>query len=67
MSMGDVPRTIWRRDDIVQALAAYVWTARACGGTVDMVAVGHLCLAFGIDINTVAQRVRTMTEAMANE
>ena len=60
MLPGEITRSIWRRADIEQALAAYVYTTTAAGGAVDMAAVGALCLAFGIDINAVAQRVRVV-------
>jgi hypothetical protein len=60
MLPGQITRSVWRQSDITQALAAYVYTTTAAGGAVDMVAVGALCLAFGIDINDVAQRVRAI-------
>lgn len=62
MLSGEIARSVWRRVDIEQALAAYVYTATAAGGAVDMHMVKALCLAFGIDINDVAQRVRAMVD-----
>ena len=61
MLPGQITRSIWRQSDIEQALASYVYTARAHGGTVDMHAVAALCLAFGISIEDVARRVREVT------
>jgi len=61
MLPGELTRSVWRRSDIEQALAAYVYTTRAAGGVVDMAAVGALCLAFGIRLEDVAQRVREVT------
>lgn len=58
--LGDIQRTVWRRSDIVGALAAYIYTTTATGGAVDMVAIKALCLTFGIDISEVAARVRTV-------
>ncbi len=58
MLPGQITRSVWRRVDIEQALAAYVYTTRAAGGTVDEHVVAALCLSFGIDIADVARRVR---------
>jgi hypothetical protein len=58
---GEITRSIWRRTDIEQALAAYVYTSRAAGGVVDMHAVAALCLALGVSIEDVARRVREVT------
>ncbi len=63
MLPGEITRSVWRRVDIEQALASYVYTTRAIGGTVDMHAVAALCLAFGISIEGVARRVREVTGA----
>ena len=63
MLPGEVTRSVWRRSDIVQALAAYVYTATAAGGTVDMHMVKALCLSFGINVDDVAQRVRAIEGA----
>lgn len=60
MLPGEITRSVWRRADIEQALAAYIYTATAAGGTVDMHMAKALCLSFGIDINDVAQRVRAI-------
>lgn len=60
MLPGDEGRSIYRRADIEQALAAYVFTATASGGAVDMVAVRALCLSFGIPLDDVARRVKAM-------
>jgi hypothetical protein len=48
--------------DIEQALAAYVYTFTAAGGAVDMHMVRALCLAFGINVEDVARRVREVTQ-----
>lgn len=58
MQPGEITRSVWRRVDIEQALAAYVYTFTAAGGVVDMDMVKALCLAFGIDIEDVARGVR---------
>ena len=58
MQPGEITRSVWRRVDIEQALAAYVYTFTAAGGAVDMHMVRALCLAFGIDVEDVARRVR---------
>jgi hypothetical protein len=60
--VGDERRTVWRTSDIAQALAAYVYAVTAAGGTVDTGMVGYMCLAFGITIDDVAQRVRHMNQ-----
>lgn len=60
MLPGEITRSVWRRVDIEQALAAYVFTTTAAGGVVDMTAVRALCLSFGISIDDVAQRVRAI-------
>lgn len=62
MLPGDLTRSVWRRVDIEQALAVYVFTATASGGAADMIAVRALCLSFGIQLDDVAQRVRAMNE-----
>lgn len=62
MLPGEITRSIWRRVDIEQALAAYVYTATAAGGAVDMHMVKALCLTFGIQIDDVARRVRAIGE-----
>lgn len=62
MLPGEITRSVWRRVDIEQALAAYVYTATAAGGTVDMHMVKALCISFGISIDDVGQRVRAMGE-----
>lgn len=61
MLPGEITRSVWRRVDIEQALAAYVYTFTAAGGAVDMHAVKALCLAFGINVKDVARRVREVT------
>jgi hypothetical protein len=48
--------------DIEQALAAYVYTFTAAGGAVDTHMVRALCLAFGINVEDVARRVREVTQ-----
>jgi hypothetical protein len=63
MLPGEITRSVWRRVDIEQALAAYVYSTTAAGGAVDVVAVKALCLAFGIDIGDVGRRVRALDEA----
>jgi hypothetical protein len=63
MQPGEITRSVWRRVDIEQTLAAYVYATTAAGGAVDMHAVKALCLAFGIEIQDVAQRVKAMGEA----
>lgn len=61
MQPGEITRSVWRRVDIEQALAAYVYTFTAAGGAVDMHMVKALCLAFGINVEDVARRVREVT------
>ncbi len=61
MLPGEITRSVWRRVDIEQALASFVYATTAAGGVVDMGMVKALCLSFGIDINDVAQRVRAVT------
>ena len=58
MLPGEITRSVWRRVDIEQALAAYVYTFTAAGGAVDMHMVKALCLSFGINVEDVAKRVR---------
>jgi hypothetical protein len=65
--IGDERRSVWRISDILQALRSYVWTATASGREVDMVALGHLCLAFGIDIEDLAQPVRLMRQQVRGD
>lgn len=62
MLPGEITRSVWRRVDIEQALASYIYATTAAGGVVDMAAIGALCLAFGIDIERVAVPVRKVRE-----
>ncbi|TXH58885.1 MAG: hypothetical protein E6Q97_01130 [Desulfurellales bacterium] len=60
MLPGEITRSVWRRVDIEQALASYIYATTAAGGEVDMHMVKALCLSFGIDIKDVAQRVQAI-------
>ena len=62
MQPGEITRSVWRRVDIEQKLAAYVYTFTAAGGAVDMHMVRALCLSFGINVEDVARRVREVTQ-----
>lgn len=62
--LGMNDRNVYRRIDIVNALAACIYAAKANGGTVDKGIVGSLCLAFGIDAAEVGQRVLEMERTL---
>lgn len=55
---GSEPRNVFRRSDIVGALAAYIFTTHANGGTIDYSAIKALCLAFGIEAAEVGERLQ---------